>query len=287
VLTGIYRHCLLTGNNKLAERHWESLARAVEWCCRHWNEPEAGIWERRDRERLWVHGQALCWAALYRGLRLAQLVGKAIPRRWETTATAIAHTLPKAAWSEEKGAYLRAYGEPSIYDVSALSLLLEGLIPPQEPRMQRTVEALAQALAHGPAFRRDEEDIRYPFYLATFWMIRALQQIGEHERAYAHLRAVLEGATDLGLMIENFDPLTSQQFGNFPQAFSHEELVKTVIEMLWDFDGERLMLFPAIPPSWLVPGQVCVARNIPLGRERGNHHPDCGREGLALHRPGN
>jgi hypothetical protein len=269
VLGGVYRHCLLSGDNGLAERHWPGLARAAEWCCQHWHEPEAGIWERRDRERRWVHGQALCWSALRHGIRLAQRLGKAIPPGWEATAATIARTLPEAAWSAEKGAYLRAYGEPAIYDVSALALLLEGLLPPEEPRLRRTVETLAQALAYGPAFRRDEEDERYPFYLTTLWLIRALQLSGQYERAYAHLRAVLEGATDLALMGEYFDPLTGRQWGNFPQAFSHEELVKTVAGMLWDFDGERLVLFPAIPVAWLVPGSTIVARNIPLGGERG------------------
>jgi hypothetical protein len=216
-----------------------------------------------------VHGQTLCWSALHHGIRLAQRLGQAIPPAWEATAATIARTLPEAAWSAEKGAYLRAYGEPSIYDSSALALLLEGLLPPQEPRMQSTVETLGRALAYGPAFRRDEEDVRYPFYLTTLWMIRSLQLSGKYERAYAHLRAVLEGATDLALMGEYFDPLTGRQWGNFPQAFSHEELVKTVAGMLWDFDGERLVLFPAIPVAWLVPGSTIVARNIPLGGERG------------------
>jgi hypothetical protein len=269
VLGGVYRHCLLSGDNGLAERHWPRLARAAAWCCQHWDEPEAGIWERRDRERRWVHGQTLCWSALRYSILLAQRLGKAIPPAWESTAATIARTLPEAAWSAEKGAYLRAYGEPSTYDVSALALLLEGLLPPEEPRMQRTVETLAQALAYGPAFRRDEEDVRYPFYLTTLWLIRALQLSGQYERAYARLRAVLAGATDLALMGEYFDPLTGRQWGNFPQAFSHEELVKAVVGMLWDFDGERLVLFPAIPAAWLVPGNTIVARNIPLGGERG------------------
>ena len=104
--------------------------------------------------------------------------------------------------------------------------------------MRRTVETLAQALAFGPAFRRDEDDVRYPFGLATLWMIRALLLMDERERAYAHLQAVIEGATDLDLMAEYFDPISGQQWGNLPQAFSHEELIKTVAEMLWRWDGE-------------------------------------------------
>jgi hypothetical protein len=134
--------------------------------------------------------------------------------------------------------------------------------------MRQTVEKLAEVMAYGPAFRRDEEDVRYPFDLATFWMIRAFLCIGEYDRAHRHLRAALGSTTDLGLMAEYFDPITSRQFGNFPQAFSHEELVKTVSATLWNFDGTQLTLFPAIPSDWLVAGNTIAVQNIPLGRGR-------------------
>ena len=97
-----------------------------------------------------------------------------VPPRWESTVAEIARTLPNDGWSEEKGAFVRACNEPSIYDISVLALVLEDLIAPDDPHLQRTVDTLAQAMAFGPAFRRDEEDVRYPFYLATLWMVRAL-----------------------------------------------------------------------------------------------------------------
>jgi hypothetical protein len=139
---------------------------------------------------------------------------------------------------------------------------------------------MATVLAYGPAFRRDEEDERHPFYLATFWMIRALFALGEFDRAYRHLGAVLEGTTDLGLMAEYFDPLTSQQLGNFPQAYSHEELVETVSAMLWSFDGQQLVLFPAVPDVWLAPGNQISAVNLPLGKSRGTITLDVGEDSL-------
>jgi hypothetical protein len=126
------------------------------------------------------------------------------------------------------------------------------------------VDALARAMAFGPAFRRDEEDVRYPFYLATLWTVRALQGVVESDRAYAHLRTVIEGASTLDLMAEYFDPITSRQFGNFPQAYSHEESIRAVCAMLWRFDGERLTIFPALPSAWLSPGTVVRVSNIPL-----------------------
>jgi GH15 family glucan-1,4-alpha-glucosidase len=264
VISGVYQHVLLTGNTDLAARHWTNLARAAEWCCDHWADLEAGIWERRERNRAWVHGRALCWVALRDAICLARLLRVPVPPRWESTVAEIARTLPNDGWSEEKGAFVRACNEPSIYDISVLALVLEDLIAPDDPHLRRTVDALARAMAFGPAFRRDEEDVRYPFYLATFWMVRALQRVGESNRAYAHLRAVIEGASALDLMAEYFDPITSRQFGNFPEAYSHEELIRAVCAMLWHCDGERLTIFPALPSAWLSPGTVIRVSNIPL-----------------------
>lgn len=270
VISGVYAHVQLTGTTELAETYWQNLLRAADWCCDHWAEPEAGIWEKRDHLRAWVHGRAMCWAALRQAIRLTELLQKPVPARWERAAQQIAHALLETGWSESRGAFLRACAEPSIYDVSALSLLLQDLVSPTEPRMQSTVEKLAQNLAHGPAFRRDEDDKRFPFYLATFWMIRALLLSGDYDRAYAHFRAVISGMTDLDLMAEYFDPSTGRQYGNFPQAFSHEELVRTANAMLWKLDEGRLVLFPAIPNGWLVPGNAMSVSNIPLGATRGS-----------------
>ncbi len=268
VIVGVYEHCALTGSVDLGECYWESIARVADWCGEHWAEVEAGIWEKRDRNRAWVHGRAMCWAALRDAIRLARMLGKPAPSRWESAKAEIAHTLPEAAWSEERGAFLRVCGEPSVYDSSVLSLLLEDLIRPDDQRMRRTVDKLEKNLAYHFGFRRDES-VRSPFYLSTLWMIRALQRIGEYDGAYAYLRSVIAGATNLDLMAEYFDPLTSRQYGNFPQAFSHAELVRAVMEMLWRLDDQRLILFPAIPSEWLTPGSTLIVSDIPLGTPRG------------------
>ncbi len=268
VLSGIYIHSLITGQDNLAAQHWERLARAAEWCCEHWMEPEAGIWEKRDRQRIWVHGRALCWVALRDALALGRRLGKSVPAHWVSAMNQIREALLSSGWSDEQGAYVSACEPASSYDVSVLALLLHDLVPPEDQRIRQTVHALVHHLAYGPAFRREAGDPRTAFYLATFWMIRALMRVGEYDRAYEHLRAALASATELGLMAEYCDPLTGAPHGNIPQAFSHEELIKTVAEMLWRLDGNRFVLFPAIPTRWLIPGVRISVSNIPLGGKR-------------------
>ncbi len=158
----------------------------------------------------------------------------------------------------------------SLYDISVLALCLENLVDANEPRIRRTIRTLARELAHGGGFRRDEETetARPPFVLGTLWMVRALARSGEHERAFRHLRTVLLASTDLRLLAEYFDPLTGQQWGNFPQAFSHEELVRTILDLLYRWDGDRLQLFPAVPDAWLATGSRLTVSNVPLAGSR-------------------
>lgn len=70
-----------------------------------------------------------------------------------------------------------------------------------------------------------------PFYLPTLWMARCYLRAGRRDRAEELVRLCLESATNLGLMAEHFDPRTGRQWGNFPQAFSHEEMVLTILEL--------------------------------------------------------
>ncbi|MFO7265920.1 MAG: glycoside hydrolase family 15 protein [Bacillota bacterium] len=70
-----------------------------------------------------------------------------------------------------------------------------------------------------------------PFYLPTLWMARCYLRAGRRDRAEELVRLCLRSATNLGLMAEHFDPRTGRQWGNFPQAFSHEEMVLTILEL--------------------------------------------------------
>jgi GH15 family glucan-1,4-alpha-glucosidase len=42
---------------------------------------------------------------------------------------------------------------------------------------------------------------------------------------------------DVGLLAEEWDPVSGRQLGNFPQAFSHVGLVNTAIRLAGDGSG--------------------------------------------------
>jgi len=68
-----------------------------------------------------------------------------------------------------------------------------------------------------------------PFYLPTIWLARHYLNIGQEQRAKQLLDICIDCSTSLYLMAEHFDPRTGEQWGNFPQGFSHEELVRILL----------------------------------------------------------
>jgi GH15 family glucan-1,4-alpha-glucosidase len=110
-----------------------------------------------------------------------------------------------------------------------------GFLPATDPRMRSTIDAVARDLTEdGLVLRyRNQEGENADglsgeegtFVVCSFWLVSALAQAGEVERA-ERLYAQLAGyANDLGLLAEEIDTATGEQLGNFPQAYSHIGLI--------------------------------------------------------------
>jgi GH15 family glucan-1,4-alpha-glucosidase len=50
---------------------------------------------------------------------------------------------------------------------------------------------------------------------------------GKQEEAETIFERLLSLRNDVGLLAEQYDPVTGRQLGNFPQAFSHTGLINT------------------------------------------------------------
>jgi GH15 family glucan-1,4-alpha-glucosidase len=110
-------------------------------------------------------------------------------------------------------------------------LSIVGFLPPDDPRILATIEAIEQRLTdpRGLVYRYRADD-GFPgeegtFLLCTFWLAHALALAGRTERARAVFERAAAFATDLGLLAEEVAPDSSELLGNFPQAFSHIGLV--------------------------------------------------------------
>jgi GH15 family glucan-1,4-alpha-glucosidase len=245
IIHGLWFHYRTSGDRSALERHWDGVVRACRWTAANWQRKESGIWELRAYQAHWVHGKAMCYAALEAGARIAEALGCTTEAaEWRRTALEIRTDVIERGWDPERQAYLRHYAEPDrrpCVDISVLALVFYGLLPPDDPRVISTVKLMEKPQSEGGLFLY-EGFCRYdyaavPFYLPTLWLARYYLMAGRRPDAEKLIRTCLECATDLDLMAEHFDGRDHSQWGNFPQAFSHEELARLLLEWAqgWSF----------------------------------------------------
>jgi GH15 family glucan-1,4-alpha-glucosidase len=69
------------------------------------------------------------------------------------------------------------------------------------------------------------------FLACSFWLVNALQVIGEHDEATALFDRLLGLRSDVGLLSEEYDTRYNRQVGNTPQAFSHVPLILAALNL--------------------------------------------------------
>jgi GH15 family glucan-1,4-alpha-glucosidase len=177
--------------------------------------------------------------ALDRGAKLAALRGdQATARRWRRAADDIhAHVCAHAI--DDRGVFCAHY-ETTALDASVLLIPLLGFLPPDDPRVRATVLAIADELTEDELvlrYRVEETDDGFSgeegtFTICSFWLVSALTEIGEVDRARALCSKLLSFGSDLQLYAEEIDAHTGQHLGNFPQAFSHLALINAVMHLI-------------------------------------------------------
>lgn len=237
LLDVIYQNFQYFGNEvENAEELWtitRSLVRNVE---RHWHEADMGIWEFRSQKKHFVFSKVLCWVALDRGTKIAQVLGmEEYASEWQNMADEIKKDIHEKGWKEDRGAFTQAY-EGDALDAANLLMANYGFIDPMDPRYVSTVKQTQKELCkNGLMFRYiNQDDFGLPkssFTVCTFWMIKALYLIGERKEARHCFDALLKEANHLGLYSEDMDFETKELLGNFPQGYSHLALIDTAITL--------------------------------------------------------
>jgi alpha,alpha-trehalase len=72
--------------------------------------------------------------------------------------------------------------------------------------------------------------------MCSFWLVSALVEIGETDRA-EELLDLLTRASPLGLYAEQLDPASGRLLGNIPKAFSHLALINAVLHVIRAHEG--------------------------------------------------
>jgi GH15 family glucan-1,4-alpha-glucosidase len=206
--------------------HWRFLLSLIDRAVETWEEPDCGIWEWPGKPQHFVHSKVLCWAAIDRGLRLAEECMRQAPtRRWKQAREELREAIDSRGYDSKRGIYVQAFDHREL-DASLLLLPTVEYIEWNDERMLRTIAAIRAELdADGLLYRyRRDDGLRGhegAFLCCSFWLAEALAQTGDVDEARLAFDRTVACANDVGLFSEEFDPSRGEARGNFPQALTH------------------------------------------------------------------
>jgi alpha,alpha-trehalase len=237
LLDSVYLHT--RSRDTLDERVWPLLERQVETAIARWREPDRGIWEVRGEPKHFVSSKMFCWVACDRGSRLAEVREDfQHANTWRQAADEI-HADVCEHGVDDRGVFVQHYGTTAL-DASLLLMPLLRFLPPTDDRVRNTVFAIADELTEDGLvlrYRPEETDDGMSgqegsFLICSFWLVSALAELNEIDRARDLCERVLGYASPLGLYAEEVDPKTGRHLGNFPQAFTHLALINAVLHVI-------------------------------------------------------
>ena len=200
-----------------------------------WHEPDEGLWEVRSGREHFTHSKAMAWLAFDRAIRSAERFNLPGPvEEWRKIRERIHTDVCSRGFDSELGSFVRAYGSKEL-DASLLLLPAIGFLPPNDPRIISTVEAIERRLmVKGLVLRYDSATAsdglpagEGVFLACSFWLADAYLMLGRDGDALRLFNHLLSLRNDVGLLSEQYEPRTRRLVGNFPQAFSHLALVNT------------------------------------------------------------
>ena len=225
---------------KLNRRYlFEVINELASFCKDHFNEADAGIWEFRGTHRHFLFSKLMMWAGVFQGSKVAERLGiRELSRQWRAAAHSMSETIHAEGWKTQLGYFSQAYDNT---DADAANLLFPylGFMRDQDPKLKKMIRTYAELLRHGRGvFRyRSADDFGVPktsFIVCSFWMAEALFRVGEVRGAKTVFKDAVSCSNPLGLLSEDFDPLSGELWGNFPQCYSHAGLIHAAYRMFQD-----------------------------------------------------
>jgi GH15 family glucan-1,4-alpha-glucosidase len=222
-----------------SEDSWRVARALAEYLEDAWHEPDEGIWEVRGPRQHFTHSKVMAWVAFDRMIKTAERTGLSGPvDAWGRQRDAIHEEVCRLGYDAGRNTFMQHY-EAGHTDASLLMIPLVGFLPPDDPRVVGTVEAVRRELT------QDGFVQRYPtqtgvdglppgegtFLACSFWLADCLALLGRHDEARELFERLLGLCNDVGLLAEEYDTGRQRLVGNFPQAFSHIGLVNTACNL--------------------------------------------------------
>ncbi|MET7571625.1 glycoside hydrolase family 15 protein [Streptomyces sp. NPDC005492] len=224
---------------------WSLQSVLLEWLRAQWRQPDEGLWEVRGGRRHFVHSKVMVWVAADRAVRTLEEYGD-LPgdlAAWRELRDEVHQDVCEKGYDPVRNTFTQYYGSREL-DAALLLIPRCGFLPPDDPRVVGTVDAVREALGHDGFVRRYDTAADVPvdglpgdegaFLACSFWLADALHLTGRRKEARTLFERLVGLANDVGLLAEEYDPVAGRQLGNFPQAFSHIGLVNTALALFGD-----------------------------------------------------
>jgi GH15 family glucan-1,4-alpha-glucosidase len=216
---------------------WRFFSELVDSAIERWSEPDRGIWEWRGEPRHFVHSKACCWAAVDRGLRLAEECARRAPaRRWEHARKQIREAIETRGYDSKRGVFVQCFEEQAL-DSALLLLPVVGFVAFDDERMLRTTDAVREQLEAEGFLYRYRQDDELPgqegaFLACSFWLAECYARQGRLVQAREVFDRAMGAASPLGLFSEQIDPASGELLGNFPQTLTHLSHVAAAVALI-------------------------------------------------------
>jgi GH15 family glucan-1,4-alpha-glucosidase len=214
---------------------WDFLLVLLKFLESHWERPDEGLWEVRGPPRHFTHSKVMAWVAFDRAIKGAEAGGLEGPiERWRQLRDAIHAQVCEKGFDARSNSFVQAYDSPHL-DASLLLIPQVGFLPPDDPRVRGTIEAIERNLVVDGLVLRystatDVDALpagEGTFLPCSFWLADSYVLTGRREEGEALFERLLALRNDVGLLAEEYDPRAKRMLGNFPQALTHIALVNT------------------------------------------------------------
>ncbi|MFH7599745.1 glycoside hydrolase family 15 protein [Streptomyces racemochromogenes] len=239
VLDSLY---LARSTGLASERHaWKIQLALLDFLEDNWRRPDEGLWEVRGPRRHFTHSKVMAWVAADRAVRTLEAAPQ-MPgdvERFRAMREEVHRDVCEHAYDPDRGTFTQYYGSREL-DAATLLIPRVGFLPPDDPRVIGTVDAVRAELGSSGLVRRYSTEgpsvdglpgDEGAFLACSFWLADALHMTGRPKEARELFERLLAVRNDVGLLAEEYDPTSGRQLGNFPQAFSHIGLVNTALTL--------------------------------------------------------
>ena len=186
----------------------------LEYLATAWRQTDEGIWEVRGGPQHFVHSKVMAWVAFDRAANELETVNDS--ERWREIADEIHAEVCERGFDSELNSFVQSYGSNQV-DASLLLIPMVGFLPPEDPRVRGTLRACEDRLLIENEFmlRYETEHTKDglpagegAFLACSFWLVDNYILQGRYAEARKLFTRLLARCNDVGLLAEEFDPLT-------------------------------------------------------------------------------